>query len=142
MLGPAAVERGAEELEDGGDGDGGLDGSEVDERPRLSRRRRVSDSGLTLAFVLILAEPGTAFAGVGEFAIAGVMDHSVLAVEFVLGCDVANGTVQPRGVVVGSVIGNDSAGVVERQRHFDADAIAFEGLVPAFDLSVRLGIVG
>ena len=40
------------------------------------------------------------------------------------------------------VIGNDASGVVERERHQDADAIALEGFVPAFDLAVALGIIG
>ena len=66
----------------------------------------------------------------------------VAAVELVLGRDVADGAVQADGVVVGDVIGHDAAGVVERQRHLDADAIALEGLVPAFDLAVGLRVVG
>jgi hypothetical protein len=142
LLGAAAVKHGAEQLEDGGDGDGGLDGSEVDGRPRWSRRRRrVSDSGLTLGLVLGLAESGASFAGLGEFAIAGVMDLSILAIEFVLGCDVADGGVKPRRVVVVGVIGDDSSSVVEGEWNLDADAIAFECLVPAFDFAVALGII-
>ena len=43
---------------------------------------------------------------------------------------------------MGDVIGHDAAGIVERQRHLDADAIALEGFVPAFDLAVALRIVG
>ncbi len=34
------------------------------------------------------------------------------------------------------------ARLVEGQRHLDADAFALDGLVPAFDLAVGLGIVG
>jgi hypothetical protein len=141
FLGAPAVERAAEELQDGGDGDGGLDGGEVDGGPRRCRGWRIRDSRLTLAFVLGLAESGAAIAGLGEFAVAVLEDLSILAVEFVFGGNVVDGAVQPRGVVVVGVIGHDLAGVVEGQRHLDADAIAFEGLVPAFDLAVRLGIV-
>ena len=53
-----------------------------------------------------------------------------------LGRDVADGAVQADGVVMRDVIGHDPAGVVERQRREHADAIAFEGFVPAFDLAV------
>src|SRR3984893_7457739 len=42
---------------------------------------------------------------------------------------------------MGHVIGDDTSSVVERERHLDADALAFEGLVPAFNLAVALGIV-
>ena len=63
--------------------------------------------------MLGLAESGASFAGLDEFAITGVMDLSILAIEFVLGCDVADGGVKPRRVVVVGVIGDDSSSVVE-----------------------------
>ena len=40
------------------------------------------------------------------------------------------------------VVGDDAASVVEGERHQDADALALECFVPAFDLAVGLGIVG
>jgi len=43
---------------------------------------------------------------------------------------------------VGDEIGNDLACVVEREGDLDADAIAFEGFVPAFDLAVGLWVIG
>ena len=75
-----------------------------------------------------------AFAGLGQFAIAFGEDDLVAAVEFVLGRDVADGAVQTHGVVMGHVIADESAGLVEGQGHVGADAIALEGFVPAFDL--------
>ena len=69
-------------------------------------------------------------------------DLLVAAVELVLGRDVADGAVQADVVVMGDEVGDDAAGVVERQRDLDADALALEGLVPAFDLAVALRIVG
>ncbi len=43
---------------------------------------------------------------------------------------------------MGDVVGDGVSGVVEREGHARADAVAFEGLVPAFDFAVRLGVVG
>ena len=40
------------------------------------------------------------------------------------------------------VVGDDASGVVEVEGDLDADAIALEGLVPAFDLAVGLRVVG
>jgi len=39
---------------------------------------------------------------------------------------------------VADVIGDEAAGVVGRQGREHADAVALEGLVPAFDFAVRL----
>ena len=83
-----------------------------------------------------------AFAGLGEFAVALCEDFLVASFEFVLGRDVADGAVQADVVVMGDVIGRRAAGVVERERHLDADALALDGFVPAFDLAVGLRIVG
>ena len=83
-----------------------------------------------------------AFAGLGELAVAFGMDGLVVAEEFVVGRDVTDGTVQADVVVMRDVVGDDAAGILERQRHLDADAIALEGFVPAFDLAVGLRVVG
>ena len=126
----------AEQLQDGGHADGRADGGEVDGGPR--RGSELKPRLLVLGLALLLA----AFAGLGQFAVACVEDLLVAAFELVLGRDVADGAVQADGVVMVDVIGHDAAGVVERQRHLDADAFALEGLVPAFDLAVGLRIVG
>jgi len=39
------------------------------------------------------------------------------------------------------VIGDDAAGVVERQGYLEADALALYGFMPAFDLAVGLRVV-
>src|ERR1700722_3016564 len=79
---------------------------------------------------------------VGQFAIAFFMDHFVLTVEFILGCDIADGRVQSDAVVVGHVFGDDSFRLVEGKRHTHSDAFPFESFVPTFDLAVGLRIVG
>src|SRR6266404_6267275 len=43
---------------------------------------------------------------------------------------------------MGDVIGDDALGVVKGERHQDADALALDGFVEAFDLAVRLRIIG
>ena len=71
----------AEQLQDGGDGDGGTNGGEVD-------RGQWSDNGLTLlVLVLDLALELVVFAGLGEFAIALIEDFFVAAIELDLGRD-------------------------------------------------------
>src|SRR5206468_1866339 len=97
---------------------------------------------LQLPLVLGLAQLLTALAGLGELAVAVGKDLPLTTLEPVLGGDVADGAVQADVVVVGDEIGDDAAGIVERQRHVNADAIAFDSLVPAFDLAVGLRIVG
>ena len=82
----------AEQPEDGGHGDGGTDGGEV--QGGASGRLRA------LALVVLgLALGLAALAGLGQFAIAGVEDVAVAAVELVLGRDVADGAVQADVVV-------------------------------------------
>ena len=126
----------AEQVEDGGQGDGGADGGEVDGWP-------IGDNGLTLpAAVLGLALLLTPFASLDQLAIAFGEDLRVAAFEPGLGRDVAEGAVQPDRVVMRDELADDSPGLVERQRHLDADAIALDRLVPAFDLAVRLRVVG
>src|SRR5258708_5922780 len=83
-----------------------------------------------------------AFTCLGQFAIAGGEDFFLSAFEFVLGGEVTDGAVQTDLIVMTHEIGDQSAGVVERQGHLDAEAVAFEGFVPAFDLAVALWIIG
>ena len=116
------------------DGDGGTHGGEVDGGTWDSAWR-------LLLFVPGLPQLFAAFAGLGELAVALGMDGLVVAEQAVVGCDVADGTVQADVVVMLHVVGDDAAGILERQRHLDADAIALEGFVPAFDLAVVLRIV-
>ena len=51
-------------------------------------------------------------------------------------------TVQADVVVMGDIFGHGPPGIVEGQGHFDADALALDGFVPAFDLAVGLRIIG
>ena len=76
-----------------------------------------------------------------EFAVAGVEDLLLASVEFVLGRDVADGRVQPDGVVVLDEFADDAACVFERQRGTGADAFFLEDAVPAFDLAVALRVI-
>ena len=75
-------------------------------------------------------------AGGFEFAVAFVKDDLFPPFEFVLGCHVADGRVQPAAVVVLDVSGDEPPRIVERQRGPGPDAFAFERLVPPFDLPV------
>ena len=40
------------------------------------------------------------------------------------------------------VVGNDALRVIQRERDQDADALALDGFVEAFDLAVRLRVIG
>lgn len=92
--------------------------------------------------VVCLAHVLASFTCFGELAIAIGMDGFVVAEEFVLGGDIADGAVEADVVVMGHEIGHDDSGFVEREGHLWADAIAFEGFVPAFDFAIRLGVIG
>src|SRR5436190_272308 len=75
-----------------------------------------SDKGLTLAaFVFGLACQATAFACLGEPAVAFVGDVFVSAIKAVFGGDVANGAVQADVVVVADEVEDDVSGVVQRE---------------------------
>ena len=132
----------AEQLEDGGDRDGGADGDEVDGETRNGMWR---DSVLTLSSACIalgLAFVLTDFAGLGEFAVAFIGNGLVSSFEAILGSDVADGAVQADVVVVGGEVAHDASGVVERGGNLLADAVGLEGFVPAFDLAIGLRVVG
>src|SRR4051794_30630401 len=132
----AAVGLEAEQVQDGGDGEGGADGGEVDGGPR-------SDGGLRRPLhELGLARLLAALAGLGELAIAVIGDLLVAVFEAVLGGDIADGAVQADGVVMDDEVRDDAPSVIEGERHVDADAVALEGFVPAFDFAVGLRIVG
>jgi hypothetical protein len=136
-LGAACVRgRGAtEQFEDHGHGDGGADGGKVD--------RRLGRSGLRgRRVVLGLSQLFAAFASLGEFAIAFGVDGLVATFEHVLGCDVADGAVQSEFVILRDVFGNDASCFVEGKRDAGADAVGFDGFVPAFELAVGLGVIG
>ncbi len=96
---------------------------------------------LAVARVLGLALLSTSFAGIGQFAVALVEDFLVTAVEFILGRHIADGAVQAEVVVMGDVFGHEPPRVVEGEGDLDADAIALDGFVPAFDFAVGLRIV-
>ena len=53
-----------------------------------------------------------------------------------------DGAVQALVVVIGDVVADDAAGLVQGQRRLGADAVALEGAMPAFDLAVGLRIIG
>ena len=123
----------AEQVQDGGHRDGG------------GARRRSRWPGVPRAVPVLGGWPDAAacaFAGLGQLAVAGGEDFRVAAFELVLGGDVADGAVQADGVVMLDVIGDDPPGVVQGQGRQHADAIALEGLVPAFDFAVALGVIG
>jgi hypothetical protein len=126
----------AEELQDGVHTDGSANGGEVDRGPRSGDRR--SRWLLVLNLALLFA----AFAGLGQLAVASIEDFLVAAFELVLGRDVADSAVKTDGIVMEDIIGNEASGVVERQGDHDTDALALEGLVPAFLFAVGLRIVG
>ena len=125
----------AEHLQHRGHRDGRADSDEVDGGPR--RGSELKPQLLVLGLALLFAS----FAGVGELAVASVEDFLVAAFELIFGRDVADGAVQADVVVMLDVIKYDAAGVVEGQGRQDADALALEGFVPAFDFAVGLGIV-
>ena len=68
-------------------------------------------------------------------------DVFVLAVQFVRRSDVADGAVEPNGVVTRDVLCHKSPGIVKRKRRLRTDAFSFERLVKTFQLAVRLRIV-
>ena len=131
---PLAARSKAEQVQHSGHGDDGPHSGEVDGGAGGGRGCGFGAGGLALL--------PAAFAGLGQLAIAGLVNLLVAAIEFVLGRDVADGAVQADRVVVQDVIGHDAAGVIERQRGEHADAIALKRLVPAFDFAVALGIIG
>ena len=69
----------------------------------------------------------------GEFAVAGGEDLLFPSCEFVGGGDVADGAVEPDGVVVFDVVVDDPASVVEAERGLRSDAFGLECFVIAFE---------
>src|SRR5208337_5191993 len=61
--------------------------------------------------------------------------------QHVLRSEVADGAIQPNVVVMLDVALHQSPRIFQRQRRSRPDALPPERFVPAFDLSVRLGIV-
>jgi len=74
--------------------------------------------------------------------VTGGEDGLVFAEKFVVGSDVADGRVQAHGVVVLDEPGDEAAGLIDIERGAGADAVGFERFVPAFDLTLGLGVVG
>lgn len=66
----------------------------------------------------------------------------VPAVQFVRRGDVADGAVEPDGVVTCDVLCHKSPGIVKRKRRLWTDAFSLERLVKTFQLAVRLRIIG
>jgi hypothetical protein len=75
-------------------------------------------------------------AGLGQLAIPRSKDFFVAPFELVFGSDITDGAMEADIVVMGDIICDEASGVVERQRHLDTDAIAFEGLVPTLDFAI------
>lgn len=69
------------------------------------------------------------------------MDLGLSSGEPILRCHIADGAVQSHRVVVIHVDLNQAARIFQRQRGQGPDALPFERLVPAFDLSVRLRVI-
>jgi len=67
-------------------------------------------------------------------------DRFGTALQLIMRGDVADGTVQPRVVVVLDVSADDPAGIVEAQRRLPADALALERTVPPLDFAVALRV--
>jgi hypothetical protein len=66
----------------------------------------------------------------------------VPAVQFVRRGDVADGAVEPNGVVSRDILCHKSPGIVKRKRRLRANAFSFERLVKTFQFAVRLRIIG
>jgi hypothetical protein len=130
----AGLRHEAQQGEDLGDGDGRPQGREVKGWARAIE-------WCWRLLVLGLAQLLAALASLGQFAVALSEDFLVPTVEFVFGRDVTDGAVQADQIVIGHVLGDEAACLLQRQRHFDADALAFESFVPAFFFAVGLGIV-
>ena len=62
--------------------------------------------------------------------------------QLVGGRDVADGAVQPDGIVMLDIPGDGLAGLFQRQGCFRPDTFVLEASVPAFQLAVALGIIG
>ena len=62
--------------------------------------------------------------------------------KLVLGCDVTDGGMESDVVVVIDEFGDEALSLLEVEGGAGADAIGFEGFMPALDLAVGLGVVG
>src|SRR5580704_9681991 len=69
------------------------------------------------------------------------MDHRPQIMEAVLGGDVPDGAMQTDAVVMLDIIGDASPRLIQGGRASRPDTVAFDSLVEAFELSIRLGIV-
>ena len=78
---------------------------------------------------------------VGKLSVSCGEDGPVASRQFVGGGDVANRGMQPDGVVVGDVSGDQSLGVLRSERRAWSDGFGLEGLVPAVQLAVGLWVV-
>ena len=61
-----------------------------------------------------------------QLGLPGCEDGFGTALQLVMRCDVGDGAVEPRVVVVLDVSFDDPAGIVDAQRRFAADAFALE----------------
>ena len=77
-----------------------------------------------------------------EFAIALGEDLEVAAGESSGRGNVADGRMQPHGVVVVNEALDKSSGILLGKRAAKPEAISFEALVPAFDFPVALWVIG
>src|ERR1043166_3229564 len=110
----------AEQLKDSGDRHGGANGVEVDGGAgRLG--------ALFPALLACLPQLLAAVSSLGEFAIALAVNGLIVAEEFVLGGDVADGAVQANVIVMSDEVGHDAAGVVEGGGQVGGGGLAFGG---------------
>ena len=79
-------------------------------------------------------------AGLDEFATPFGKDFGLSTEQLVFGCDITDGTVKPLMVVVSHKLSHQATGILQREWGARPDTIAFDGLVPAFELAVTLGI--
>jgi len=76
-----------------------------------------------------------------QLAVALSVNFDLSACKHIVGRDVAGGTVQADIVVMLHVALDQTLCIFQRQRRSRPNALAFQGLVPALNLAVRLWIV-
>ena len=82
------------------------------------------------------------FASLGQLTFALGQDVLVLTGQSIFGCHITNGTVQSNLIIVPYKPINNPLGIFKGDGRFRPDGIRFEGFVPAFKLTVTLGIAG
>src|SRR4051812_34051488 len=103
------------------------------------QRVRLGSCGSRLG--MEVAARGAASPGGIELPITSIEDLLVAALEPGLRRHVADRAVQPHGIVVLDIPSRHAQAVLEGEGHARSKAFRFEGMVPAFELPIRLWIV-